>query len=334
MSMRAWQVHEHGSPGEVLQQAELPVPQPGPGELRVQVASVAIGMPDVFMCRGTYQLTPTLPFVPGQEVCGVVDAVGEGVDVAVGTRVMGVTSFFDGRGGFADSTIMYPATAYRVPDSMSSNVAAAFRIGYSTAWTGLVRRGQLESGEWLVVLGAAGGSGMSAIQLGRALGARVIAVAAGEEKLAFCKRLGAEVVVDRRKGSVRDAIFAATNGRGADVIYDPVGGATAADALQALASFGRFLVVGFASGAWLKVSGGDLTLSNRSVIGVIAHAGTPDEHVSAHETMLSLVADGKLEPVVTTVAFDELPRAVEAVAAGTVMGKMVVQVNNNHVDRC
>ena len=220
MSMRAWQVHEHGSPGEVLQQAELPVPRPGPGELRVQVASVAIGMPDVFMCRGTYPLTPTLPFVPGQEVCGVVDAVGEGVDVAVGTRVMGVTSFFDGRGGFADSTIMYPATAYRVPDSMSSNVAAAFRIGYSTAWTGLVRRGQLESGEWLVVLGAAGGSGMSAIQLGHALGARVIAVAAGEEKLAFCKRLGAEVVIDRRKGSVRDAIFAATNGCGADVIYD------------------------------------------------------------------------------------------------------------------
>jgi NADPH2:quinone reductase len=171
---------------------------------------------------------------------------------------------------------------------------------------------------------------MSAIQLGRALGARVIAVAAGDEKLAFCKRLGAEVVIDRRNASVRDAIFAATNGRGADVIYDPVGGATAADALQALASFGRFLVVGFASGAWLKVSGGDLTMSNRSVIGVIAHAGTPDEHASAHETMLSLVADGKLEPVVTTVAFDELPRAVEAVAAGTVMGKMVVQVNNNH----
>src|SRR5271156_5381452 len=285
MSMRAWQVHEHGSPGEVLQQAELPVPQPGPGELGVQVASVAIGMPDVFMCRGTYQLTPPLPFVPGQEVCGVVDAVGEGVDVAVGARVMGVTSFFDGRGGFADSTIMYPATAYRVPDSMPSNVAAAFRIGYSTAWTGLVRRGQLESGEWLVVLGAAGGSGMSAIKLGRALGARVIAVAAGEEKLAFCKRLGAEVVV------------------------------------------------GFASGAWLQVSGGDLTLSNRSVIGVIAHAGTPDEHASAHETMLSLAADGKLEPVVTAVAFDELPRAVEAVATGTVMGKMVVRVATTTAER-
>jgi NADPH:quinone reductase len=327
MGMRAWQVHEHGSPEEVLRLVDLAVPQPGPGELRVSVAAAAIGMPDVFMCRGTYRLTPALPFVPGQEVCGIVDAVGDGVDVAVGTRVMGVTSFFDGRGGFADFAIMYPSTIYRVPESMQSDVAAAFRIGYSTAWTGLVRRGGLQPGEWLVVLGAAGGSGASAIQLGCALGARVIAVAAGEEKLAFCKRLGAQAVIDRTKGSVRDAILAATDGHGADVIYDPVGGATAADALQALASFGRFLVVGFASGQWLQVSGGDLTLSNRSVIGVIAHAGTPEEHADAHERMLTLAADGALDAPVTTVPFDHLSQAVDAVAAGTVIGKMVVQVD-------
>jgi Zn-dependent alcohol dehydrogenase len=204
MSMRAWQVHKHGLPEEVLRLADLAVPQPGPGELRVRVEAAAIGMPDVFMCRGTYRLTPALPFVPGQEVCGIVDAIGESVDVAVGTRVMGVTSFFDGRGGFADFAIMYPSTAYRVPDSMPSEVAAAFRIGYSTAWTGLVRRGELQPDEWLVVLGAAGGSGAAAVQVGCALGARVIAVAAGEEKLAFCKRLGAQAVIDRTKGSLLD----------------------------------------------------------------------------------------------------------------------------------
>jgi NADPH:quinone reductase-like Zn-dependent oxidoreductase len=185
MTMRAWQVHEHGSPADVLRLVDLAVPQPGPGEIRVRVAAAAIGMPDVFMCRGTYRLTPALPFVPGQEVCGIVDAVGDGVEIALGTRVMGVTSFFDG----------------------------------------------------------------------------------------------------------------------------------------------RFLVVGFASGQWLQVSGGDLTLSNRSVIGVIAHAGTPEEHADAHEKMLTLAADGTLETPVTTVPFDDLPQAVEAVAAGTVIGKMVVQVD-------
>jgi NADPH2:quinone reductase len=326
MTMRAWQVSEHGRPGDVLQLVEIDEPAPGPGEVRVRVEHVAIGTPDVFMCQGTYRLTPGLPFVAGQEICGVVDAVGDGVDLAPGARVMGVTSFFTGRGGFAESAIVYPATVFPVPETMSSPAAAAFRIGYSTAWTGLVRRGDLQRGETLVVLGAAGGSGSTALQLGRALGARVIAVGAGSEKLAFCERLGADVTIDRTTGSVRDAILDATDGRGADVIYDPVGGSVAADALLALASFGRFLVVGNASGAWIQVSGADLTMSNRSVVGVIANAGTAEENVAAHEWLIALAAEGLLEPVVTTVPFDQLADAVQAVADGTVLGKLVVAV--------
>ena len=279
------------------------------------------------MCRGTYPLTPPLPFICGQEVCGVVDAVGSGVEVPVGSRVMGVTSFVDGRGGFAEQTICPRGTAYRVPDGMASTVAAAFRIGYSTAWTALVERGGLHGGETLVVLGGAGGSGSAAIELGRALGARVLAVASGPEKTEFCRRLGADAVIDRTAGSVRDGILAATGDRGADVVFDPVGGDVASEALRALANLGRFLVVGFASGKWVRINGGELIMSSRSVIGVIASSGTAGQQAEAHESLLDLAARGDLDPVVQPVSFEDLPASVEAVAQGIVMGKLVIQVD-------
>ncbi len=325
--MRAWQVHEHGEPSRVLRRVEVDPPAPRAGELRVRVEAAAVGLPDVFMCRGTYPLTPPLPFICGQEVCGVVDAVGDGVEDPVDSRVMGVTSFVDGRGGFAEKTILSTRTAFRVPDEMASTVAAAFRIGYSTAWTALVERGGLQEGETLVVLGGAGGSGSAAVQLGRALGARVLAVAAGPEKAAFCRRLGADAVIDRTTGSVQDGILAATDGRGADVVFDPVGGEIASDALRALANFGRFLVVGFASGRWIRVNGGELTMSSRSVMGVIASSGTAEQQARAHESLLDLAARGDLNPVVKPVPFEDLPAAVEAVGEAIVMGKGVLQVD-------
>ncbi len=211
--MRAWQVQRHGVPGDVLRCVEVDEPDPGPGELRLRVRSAGIGLPDALMCRGSYAFSPSLPFVPGQEVCGTVDAVGAGVDVPIGTRLMAVTSFYDGHGGFAEATIARSDAAFRVPDSMRDEEAAAFRIGYSTAWIGLVRRGSLLPGEWLLVLGAAGGSGLAAMQLGVALGARVVAVVAGEAKRQLCERLGAEVIVDRTVSSVPDAVLEATGGR-------------------------------------------------------------------------------------------------------------------------
>ncbi len=325
--MQAWQVQEHGEPRRALCRADVPLPIPQAGELRVRVEAAAIGMPDVFMCRGTYPLTPPLPFIGGQEVCGVVDAVGDAVEQSVGTRIMGVTSFSDGRGGFAEETILSTGTAFRVPDEMAPTVAAAFRIGYSTAWTALVERGRLQRGETLVVLGGAGGSGMSAIQLGRTLGARVIAVAAGREKADFCQRLGARVVIDRTTVSVRDAILAATDGRGADIVYDPVGGDVASDALRAVAAFGRFLVVGFASGEWIRVNGGELTMSSRSVLGVIASSGSSQQQARAHESLLDLSTRGYLNPVVRPLPFEDLPAGLEAVASGAAMGKVVIELN-------
>jgi len=301
-------------------------PVPGPGELGIRVGAAAVGLPDVLMCRGSYALTPPLPFVPGQEVCGVVDAVGEGVDLPLGVRLMAVTSFMDGRGGFAESTIANAGTAYRVPDEMSDAEAAAFRIGFSTAWIGLVRRGALGAGEWLLVLGAAGGSGAAAVQLGRALGARVIAVASGAQRLAFCERLGAEAVVDRAAGSVSDAVLAATDGRGVDVIYDPVGGDPAATAIRALAPGGRLLAVGFASGTWAQPATADLVRRNCSLVGVYAGGLARDENEADHEALLALAADGHLAGAATTVPFDRLPDAVEDVAAASAVGKLVVQV--------
>ena len=324
--MRAWQVHGKGSPREVWRLVDLDEPVPGPGELRLRVEAVAVGLPDVLMCRGSYALTPPLPFVAGQEVCGTVDAIGAGVAVPVGTRVMAVTNFYDGRGGFAEVTVARAESAFRVPDTMSAVAAASFRIGYSTAWIGLVRRGALQSGESLLVLGGAGGSGSTAIRLGRALGVRVIAVAAGPEKCAFCSAQGAHDVIDRMSASIADAVLAATDGRGVDVVYDPVGGAAAGATVKCLARGGRLLAVGFASGSWVQPDIWQLVRRNASIVGVYAGGLTRAENEADHEALLGLEAQGHLASAATVMPFDELPAALDAVGASKVMGKVVLPV--------
>lgn len=320
--MRAWQVRRHGAPRDVIELVDIDVPAPRPGEVRLRVGAAAIGLPDARMCRDTYAFKPPLPFVPGQEVCGTVDACGDGVDLAAGTRVMAVTSFPDGHGGFAEYTLAPARSCFRVPDSMADVDAAAFRIGYSTAWIGLVRRGALYPGESLLVLGAAGGSGIAAVQLGHALGARVIAVASDADKLALCARAGADVTIDRTSQSVVDSVREHTNGAGVDVVYDPVGGAPAAEALRVLASGGRLLAVGFASGSWVPVDVGRLVARNASVVGVYA-ALDRAELEADHEVLLELVADGRLQPMTTSVPFTDLVDAVDAVDRGTAIGKLV-----------
>jgi NADPH2:quinone reductase len=279
------------------------------------------------MCRGAYAFSPPLPFIPGQEVCGTVDAVGSGVNVSLGTRLMAVTNFFDGQGGFAEATLARSESAFRVPDVMTDEDAAAFRIAYSTAFIGLVRRGALQSGEWLLVLGAAGGSGLAALQLGVALGARVIAVVAGEPKRALCASLGADVVVDRStEGSVSDAVLEVTGGGGVDVIYDPVGGDFAGSVARCLARGGRLLAVGFASGKWVAADIPELVLRNASIFGVYAGGQTRPEAEADHEFLLGLAADGGLGRATQTVSFDELPPALNAVDRAAAVGKLVLGV--------
>ncbi|MCX6509238.1 MAG: NADPH:quinone oxidoreductase family protein [Actinobacteria bacterium] len=248
--MRAWQITGVGAPVDVLRMVDIPEPVAGPGEVLLLVHAAGVGMPDAFMCRSTYAFSPPMPFVPGQEMCGTVVAVGEGATARVGDRLMGVTSFYDGRGGLAEYTIANDATLFRVPEEMSSSDAATFRIGYSTALIGLRRRGQIQVGETVVVLGASGGSGSTAVQLAAALGARVLAVVSTPEKAALSLTLGASAVIDRSVVDVASAVNEMTDGRGADLVYDPVGGDLANATLKCLAPGGRLLAVGFASGEW------------------------------------------------------------------------------------
>jgi NADPH2:quinone reductase len=325
--VRAWQVSGAGEPAEALHLVDLPVPEPGPGEVRLRVRAAALGMPDAFMCHTTYPLTPPLPFVPGQEVCGTIDALGPdtaGSGLALGDRVMGTTGFVTGRGGFAEHTATGADQVYRVPDGMSDAEAAGFRIGFSTAWVGLVRRGALRAGEALLVLGAAGGSGATAVVLAKALGAQVIGVVAGPDKVRFVSGLGADVVIDRLTDDIPARVKEVTGGRGADVVYDPVGGATAQASQRCIAKGGRLLAVGFGSGEWVRVDTHRAVVGSWSLVGVYAGGWTREENVADHEALLALWEAGKLSGTqATVVPFADLPAALEEIARGRVIGKTV-----------
>jgi NADPH2:quinone reductase len=304
---------------------ELDPPQPGPGQVRIRVAAAGIGLPDVFMCRGSYPLTPPLPFTSGQEATGTVTAVGEGVDIPIGTRIMCVTAFWQGHGSFAEECLVAADSTFPVPDGLTDAEAAGFWIPHLTGWIGLVDRGHLAAGEWLAVLGASGGSGIAAVQLGHALGAHVIAVVGDEERASFCRELGADATVNRHDGPLAPALREATGGRGVDVIYDPVGGSPAEDAAGAMARYGRLLAVGFASGAWPKLATHNLVVTNTSLIGVFAGGYSRDELDEIHANLARLVSDGRLRNAVTAeVPFDELPAALQHMADNLVVGKRVL----------
>jgi NADPH2:quinone reductase len=323
--MRAWQVQGAGEPIDVLHQVEIEAPEPGPGQVRIRVTAAGIGLPDVFMCRGTYPLTPPLPFTSGQEATGVVTAVGEGVDIELGARIMCVTMFWMGHGSFADECLVAADSLFPLPPGLTDAEAAGFWIPHLTAWIGLVDRGHLDGGEWLAVLGAAGGSGIAAVQLGRALHGRVIAVVSDEEKAEFCRELGADVTINHRDGPLEPALRAATGGRGVDVVYDPVGGSLAEDAARALARHGRILAVGFASGAWPKIAAHDLVVTNTSLVGVFAGGYSRTELDDIHEQLSELVYEGRLRNAVRAeVPFDELPAALQRMADRAVIGKVVM----------
>jgi NADPH:quinone reductase len=323
--MRAWQVYDKGEPIEVLKQSDIPIPAPGPGQLQVRVTAAGIGLPDVLMARGTYPLTPPVPFTPGQELAGVVTAVGDGVDTPTGTRVMSTSGFIEGNGSFAEYTVVAADQAFPVPSALDDAAAAGFWIPHMTGWVALVDRGRIASGDWLAVLGAAGGSGIAAVQLGHALGARVIAVVGDEAKADFCRGLGAESVVAHRKGTLAADLRAATDGRGVDLVYDPVGGEPAEESHGALARGGRLLAVGFASGRWPDIDTGLLVMTGTSVVGVFAGGYLRSELEAVHSQLSELVSTRQLCNAVTeSVAFDELPQALQRLANREVIGKLVL----------
>ena len=325
-TMRAWVVDGTGTPAEVLGLRRLEVPDPPPGFLRLRVAAAAVGLPDVLMCRGSYPLTPDGPFTPGQEMVGTVTAVGDGLDAdLIGTRRMGVTAFYLGRGGFADEALAPEATTYPSPSWLADADAAGFHIPFVTAWVALRDRAALASGEHLVVLGAAGGTGSAAVQLGRVMGANVIAVAGGPAKGDHCRALGADVVIDHHIDDVAGVVEEVTDGRGADVVFDPVGGTAGEAMARSIANEGRFLLIGFASGRWPSLDSELLVNRNFSLMGVYVGAYDQAHTQAVYDEVLPMLAESSVtSPVTRQFDFEELPAALTALADRSAVGKYVL----------
>lgn len=326
--MKAWQITRLGEPGDVLELADLPDPQPEPGRLVVRVLAAAANFPDVLMCRGHYQIRPELPFTPGVELCGEIVAVGSGVTgFAVGDRVIGTASL--PHGGFAEMAVMDAADAQPAPPTLDDAAAAAFHIAYQTGWFGLHRRAALRRDETLLVHAAAGGVGSAAVQLGKAAGARVIAVVGGPDKVEVARGLGADIVVDRSQEDFVDVVREATGGRGADVIYDPVGGDSYDRSTKCVAFEGRILVVGFAAGRIPAPALNHALVKNYSIVGL--HWGLykqkdPASVWDCHLELTALAESGALTPLIgARLALADVPDGLTRLAEGRTVGRVVFQ---------
>jgi NADPH2:quinone reductase len=324
---RAWQFDSFGDVRAVLKLREVTVAAPGAQECRVRTRALALNFPDLLLVEGKYQLKPDLPATPGMEAMGVVEEAGAGSKFEVGQRVL-VSQIF---GSFAEAIVVPDALMMAVPDAMSDAEAAAFHVTYQTSYFGLVHRAALKRGETLLVHGAAGGVGTAAVQIGKALGARVIATAGGPAKCAVAKQCGADVVVDTRSEDFVAVVKSVTEGRGADVIYDPVGGETFDKSTKVVAFEGRILVIGFASGTIPTLQVNRMLLKTASVVGLQWGAYkmfAPEKVDAAHEELLRMFAAGKVKPVVyeKTFAFEQLLEALDALRSREAYGKVVVTV--------
>jgi NADPH:quinone reductase len=325
--MRAWQARELGEPRDVLTLAEVPEPEPGPGQVLVRVRAAAANFPDVLMCRGLYQVRPPLPFTPGIELCGEIVAVGEGVDgLGVGDRVLGGSSLPSG--AFADLAVMRADSVFPAPEGLDDAEAAAFFITYQTGWFGLHRRARLTAGETLLVHAAAGGVGSGAVQLGKAAGAQVIGVVGGEQKAEVARALGADVVVDRFSQDFVEVVKEVTGGRGADVVYDPVGGETYARSTKCIAFEGRILIVGFAGGEIQSAALNHVLIKNYSVVGLhwgLYNTKDPQSIRDCHVQLTKMVADGLIRPLIgERLALAEGADGLQRLADGSTVGRLVV----------
>jgi len=328
--MKAWQIRRHGEPHTALDLVDVEAPEPGPGWMQLRVLTAGVGLPDAFMCRGGYAFKPELPFTPGQEVVGEVVAVGEGTRARVGERVMAVAGFHVRTGSFAETCIALDGFAPTVPEGKTDEEAAGFVIPYWTAYYSLIRRAKMVAGETLLVLGGAGGTGSAAIQLGKALGARVIAVAGGLEKVRACEALGADVTIDHQAVDMAPAVREATGGTGADVIYDPVGGDAFTAATRCVATEGRILTVGFASGQWGQPQVAHMVDRNYSVLGTMPGGASPEYTRQAEGELMRLWEAGDIRvPVHRVFDFADTPAAVDEVAQRNAMGKVVIRVGSN-----
>ena len=316
--MRAWRVHELGDPSEVMRLDDIDQPTPGPGQLLVKVRAAALNFPDVLMAQGGYQERPPLPYIPGIELCGEV--------VETGQRVLGSPS--GGPGAFAEYAIMDASAAWPVPEGMPDEKAASLYLTYQTGHVGLHRRAHLQAGEWLLVHAGAGGVGSAAIQLGKAAGAKVIATAGGARKVEVCRELGADHVIDYTAEDFVPVVKEVTDGHGADVVYDPVGGDVFDKSRKCIAFEGRLVVVGFTSGRIPEAPANHLLVKNYSVLGLhwgLYRTMDPPRIGMVHEELTRLVLDGHIDPLVSqTLPLDEAPQALKALADRGTVGKIVL----------
>ena len=322
--MRIWRLHELGDPIDVLRLEEAAAPEPGPGEIQVSIDAVGLAFPDVLMCQGKYQAPTPIPFTPGGEWAGRVTARGAGVErFAVGDRVLA-----NGGRGLAETGVVAERRAWKLPDSLVAVKAAAIVINYGTTWYALHDRGHLQAGETLLVTGASGGTGSAAVQLGLAAGARVLAVAGGARKAAACRALGAHVVIDHRATPQWvDLVRDATDGKGVDVAYDPVGGDTFHQVRRCMGWDGRLLVIGFVAGI-PDAPVNHILLKSYSVVGVHWGAslardpGSLDRQIAA---LFALAEQGAIDPLLhPPYAMVDGARALQDMLERTVTGKVVV----------
>ena len=313
---------------DALTWKELPTPEPAAGQVRIAIKAASLNFPDLLIVQNKYQLKPPLPFVPGSEYAGVVEAVGPGVtQLRVGQNV----ACLAGTGGFASHVIAEAAHCLPLPDNFPHVDAAAFIMIYATSYHGLVDRAQLKAGETVLVLGAAGGVGTSAIQIAKAVGARVIAAASTDEKCALCTTLGADATINYggdNFAKLRDEIKTLTDGRGPDVIYDPVGDKFAEPAFRSIAWRGRYLVVGFAAGTIPALPFNLALLKGASIVGVSWGGFMKQEPKAAAASLGELAqwyAAGKIKPVIDrTMPMAELKAAYARMGSREVKGKLVM----------
>jgi NADPH2:quinone reductase len=315
--MQAWRVHRNGEPGEVMQLEEVEQPIPGEGQIQLLVRAANINFPDALLCRGQYQVRPSLPFTPGVEICG---------ETEDGRRVIATPAL--PHGGLAQYVVADAAALLPAPAALDDAEAAALHVGYQTGWFGLHRRAHLRAGETLLVHAAAGGVGSAAVQLGKAAGATVIGVVGGTAKARAAHEAGCDLVIDRLTDDIVAAVKDATGGRGADVIYDPVGGEAYAKSAKCVAFEGRIVIVGFASGTVPTPALNHALVKNYSILGL--HWGLYNTRDRAavlrcHDRLTELATQGAIKPLISErVPMKGAADAVQRVADGVTTGRVVV----------
>lgn len=324
--MKAIRCNSYGPPSKLTLE-EVEDLEVGPKQVLVEVKACGLNFPDTLIIQGLYQFRPELPFTPGSDLAGIVKKIGEGVNhVKVGQEVFG----FVPNGALAEE-VLVPATAcFPKPPQMDFETAASFLMAYGTSYHALKDRGQLKEGETLLVLGASGGVGLAAVELGKLMGAKVIAAASTKEKLALCKSYGADMTLNYNEVDVKTTLKEMTNGKGVDVVYDPVGGQYSEPAFRAIARYGRFLVVGFAAGEIPKIPLNLPLLKEASVVGVFwgnFAMKDPKTNMTNSMQLMQWHANGKLKPHIHKIYdLKDTPAALEEMMQRKVMGKLVVTV--------